>query len=107
MPPRPYSGSTSPWSTAFAWSRARSPAEASGKKPRDRNARCRRGERRDVRVDAEHLGAAVAPAKRRRGIGHWLSVHLERPVHQVEHPIVRQAGAGVQATLALSIDAEA
>ena len=60
-----------------------------------------------MRVGAEHLGAAVTPAERRRGIGYRLSIHLQDAIDQVQHPVVRQAGAGAYATLALSIDAEA
>src|SRR4029450_4933014 len=107
MPQPLYSGSTSRWSTALAWSRACSPAEASGKKPRDRDDRRRRGERGDPRVGPEHLGVTVTPAKRRRRIGDRLSVYFEHPVHQVEDPVVRQARAGVHATLVLPVDAEA
>src|SRR3989441_773151 len=79
----------------------------SGEEMRDEDARSRRRQRGDPGGGVEHLAAGVAPPERRCGIGGRLPVHLEDAVHQVEHPVVLQAGPSVETALPLPIHPQA
>src|SRR5207244_2354968 len=71
----------------------------SGQEVRDEEASVRHGERGDGRAGLEHFDRAISPAERRGLVTDRLAVHLEDSIHQIDDPVIGNAGPGVDVFL--------
>ena len=73
----------------------------------DADQRSRRRQRRNGPLDAQRVGRAVPPAESSSGVGHRVAVDLEGAAHEVEDPVVGQAGPSVEAALVIPVQRQA